>query len=39
MIQTTLTDAGGMGPGKSILVKVGVKLAHPETYSDGMDLC
>ena len=27
-----------MDLGKSILVKVGVKLAHPETYSGGSDL-
>ena len=38
MIQTTLADTGEMNPGKSILVKVGVKLAHPETYSGGSGL-
>ena len=38
MIQTTLADTGEVDPGRSILVKAGVKLAHPETYSGGSDL-
>ena len=38
MIQTTLTNAGEIDPEKSVLVKAGVKLVHPETYSGGSDL-
>ena len=38
MIWTTLTDAREIDPEKSVLVKAGVKLAYPETYSEGLDL-
>ena len=38
MMQTTFANAGEMDPEKPILVKVGVKLAHPEIYSGGSDL-
>ena len=33
MIWTTLADVGERDPEKSIPVKAGIKLAHPDTYS------
>jgi hypothetical protein len=38
MIHIALADAADMDPEKSLLVKAGVKLKHPEPYSGGSDL-
>ena len=38
MIQVALNDNIDMDPEKSMLAKVGIKLAHPETYAGGSDL-
>ena len=38
MIHVALDESIDMDPEKSMLAKVGVKLAHPETNSGGSDL-
>ena len=38
MIHVALDDCIDMDPEKSVLAKVGIKLAHPETYLGGSDL-
>ena len=38
MIRVALDDNINTNPEKSVLAKVGIKLAHPETYVGGSDL-
>ena len=38
MICTTLAEGQHIDPDKSVLIRAGIKLDHPETYTGGSDL-